>query len=233
MKPSNYFDVEQGSADWLHLRCGCVTSSRVYDAIHKLKRGDYSKERENYMIEKLGEMLTGREADHYVSIPMDFGSENEPLARELYAMNTTLPVETCGYFRHPKIERAGASPDALVGADGLLEIKVPNTATHLDYLIHDYVPPEYTAQMFWQMACTGRDWCDFVSYDPRLPIEQGFYMRRLERSGAVIAEMEGEVERFLDELNALAAKLRVPLVAGSAPEPAQIPDWVESGAKQD
>jgi putative phage-type endonuclease len=224
--PPNYVEVLQHSAEWLTLRRASVTASRVYDVVHKLKNGKYSKERQNYLYEKLTEVLTGRAAEHYVSPAMDFGSEHEGMAREVYQMETGLEVEKVGYFKHPVIPRSGASPDAVVGDDGLVELKVPNTETHFEYLFGKEVPEQYVAQMMWQMACTGRAWCDFCSFDPRLPSDCWLFIKRIPRDEARIAEMEAEVIKFIAELNEMCVKLqaRAPKApAGPGPERAEMP----------
>jgi putative phage-type endonuclease len=226
--PDNYIGVQQNSPEWLTLRCGMVTSSRVGDVVKKLKRGGYSKERSNYMMDKLTEVLTGRTTENYVSMAMDFGIENEPLARTVYEIAKDVEVDLIGFVKHPSVPRSGASPDGLVGEDGLVEIKVPNTGTHLEYFIAGIVPDEYKPQMMWQMACTGRAWCDFVSYDPRLPQEFGLLIVRYERDEQMIAEMEREVTQFIVELNAMCEKLQASKrESGPAPERAEIPDASE------
>jgi putative phage-type endonuclease len=224
--PSNYLTIEQGSPEWLHERCGSVTASRVKDVVAKLKNGKESAARHTYKMELLTEILTGSVTEHYVSLAMDFGTQNEPLARTTYEMFKGVDVERIGYVRHASIPRSGASPDGLVGDDGLVEIKVPNTTTHLEYLIEDVVPEEYIPQMMWQMACTGRLWCDFVSYDPRLPEDFGLFIKRLERDDKLIGDMEREVEQFIVELNAMCEKLREhahPVESAAGPPRAEIP----------
>lgn len=205
--PENYLTMQQGSPEWLYERCGQVTASRVVDVVAKLKNGKESAARQSYKMELLSETITGRAAEHFVSMAMDYGYENEPLARSAYEITKSLEVERIGYVRHPRIPRTGASPDGLVGDDGLVEIKVPNTTTHLGYLIGEVVPKDYIPQMMWQMSCTERQWCDFVSYDPRLPEEFGLFIVRLDRDESLIAEMEREVEKFLAELGEMAQKL--------------------------
>jgi hypothetical protein len=205
--PPNHLNVQQHSPEWMQARVGHVTASRVGDVVKRLKSGKYSKERENYKFEKLEELLTGLTSEHYVSVPMQFGIDNEPLARTCYELKREVEVQTVGYFLHPTIKRSGASPDGLVGDDGLIEIKVPNTATHLEYLLAGVIPEEYAPQMMWQMACTGREWCDFVSYDPRLPEDFGLFIIRYQRDAELIAAMEQEVGIFLSELEAVCQKL--------------------------
>jgi hypothetical protein len=122
-------------------------------------------------------------------------------------MEKGVEVELVGFVLHPAIKRAGSSPDGLVGESGLVEFKVPNTTTHLEYLLAEVVPEEYKPQMMFQMACTGRKWCDYVSYDPRLPDGVNLFVIRFERDDKVIGEMEREVEVFLAEVNELAERL--------------------------
>ena len=227
--PENYLTFQQGSAEWLIERCGSVTASRVKDVIAKLKNGKESAARASYKLELLTEVLTGSAAEHYVSLAMDFGIQNEPLARATYEMVKGVEVERIGYVRHPRIPRCGASPDGLVGDDGLCEFKVPNTTTHLEYLLAETIPDEYLPQMAWQLACTGRKWNDFVSYDPRLPEDFGLLIVRMHRDDKIIAAMESEVEKFIGELNELCERLKkhAHSAAGPAPSAAEIPEWVE------
>jgi putative phage-type endonuclease len=205
--PPNYLDIQQNTPEWLIERTGSVTASRVKDAVATLKSGKESAARASYKLELLVEIMTGRAADHYVSQAMDFGIENEPLARGAYEIARGVEVERIGYIRHPSIARAGASPDGLVGDDGLVEFKVPTSTTHLSYLLAEEVPDEYLPQLNWQLACSGRAWVDFVSYDPRLPQEFGLFVVRWHRNDRVICEMEGQVQQFIGELDAMAQKL--------------------------
>jgi putative phage-type endonuclease len=197
----------QGDTTWLFERTGRVTASRIGDVMAKLKNGKSSQARETYKMELLTEILTGRAAEHYVSMAMDWGIETEPIARSNYEMAKGVEVERVGLVIHPSIERSAASPDGLVGSGGLLEIKCPNTTTHVRYLLDGTVPEDYKPQMLWQMACTERDWCDFVSYDPRLPSEYGLFIVRFERDNLVIREMEAEVLQFISEVEEMAQKL--------------------------
>lgn len=204
----NYVDCVQGTAEWLKARTGLVTASRVADVVNKQRNGKYYAARENYKMELLTEILTGLACEHYVSPAMDYGAVNEPLARTTYEFQREIEVEQVGFFKHPRIERAGASPDGMIGTDGLVEIKVPNTKTHLEYLLGGEVPELYKPQMLWEMACTGRQYCDFVSYDPRMPEEFGLFVIRFERDNERIAEMETEVEKFIAEIGELCIGLQ-------------------------
>lgn len=194
-------EIEQGSAEWLAIRCGKVTASRVADVIAKTKTG-YGASRANYMAELIAERLTGAPAEKFISGPMAWGTEKEPEARALYEFLTDAEVSQVGFVPHPTISDSGASPDGLVSDDGLVEIKCPNTATHIDTLLGQSIPAKYETQMQWQMACTGRQWCDFVSYDPRMPDNMRMFVRREARNDAMIAEISEEVGKFLAELDA-------------------------------
>lgn len=194
-------NVEQGSPEWLALRCGKVTASRVADVIARTKTG-WGASRANYMAELICERLTGQPAPMFVNDAMRWGTEKEPEARAAYEFRFNCDVAQIGFVPHPAIEMSGASPDGLVGDDGLVEIKAPNTATHLDTLLNQSVPSKYITQMLWQMACTGRQWCDFVSYDPRLPPHMQMFVKRVERDDKAISEMEQAVGDFLKEIDA-------------------------------
>jgi putative phage-type endonuclease len=191
-------DVEQGTSEWLQMRIGCVTAARVADVMAKLKNGGEAAGRRNYKSEIVCEMLTGRAIEHYVTPAMEWGIENEIFARNAYEV-VVGETERAGFALHEKITRFGASPDGFAGVDGLVEFKCPTTATHLDYIAAGVVPAEYHWQMLAGMACTERRWCDFVSYDPRLPKKFQLFIRRFERDEARICEMENEVEKFLWE----------------------------------
>lgn len=198
--------VEQGTPEWFAARLGNVTASRVADVIAKTKSG-YSASRDNYMAQLICERMTGTVAESYTNAAMQWGSETEPLARAAYESIADVLVDEVGYVQHPRIERAGASPDGLIGLFGLLEIKCPNTATHIDTLISEQVPTKYITQMQWQMVCTGRAWCDFVSFDPRLPNGLQVFVKRVEFDTEYAATLEIEVVKFLAELDTKISKL--------------------------
>ena len=198
--------VEQGTPEWFAARLGNVTASRVADVIAKTKSG-YSASRENYMAQLICERMTGTVAESYTNAAMAWGTETEPLARAAYESLADVLVDEVGYIAHPTIERAGASPDGLIGLFGLLEIKCPNTATHIDTLISDQVPTKHIAQMQWQMSCTGRTWADFVSFDPRLPSGLQMFVKRVEFDAEYVAMLKEEVIKFLAELDAKISKL--------------------------
>jgi len=198
--------MEQRSTEWFSARLGCVTASRTADVMAKTKSG-YSASRANYMAQLITERLTGQQAEGFSSAAMQWGTDTEPQARMAYELMTGETVTETGFVLHPSIPNFGASPDGLVGSDGLIEIKCPNTATHIDTLLAEKVPSKYMTQMHVQMICTGRDWCDFVSFDPRLPGEMTFWMQRVERDDQLCQDIEAEVIKFLEELAAKMAKL--------------------------
>jgi len=193
--------MEQGSQEWLEIRLGKVTASRVADVIAKTKSGPAAT-RANYMAELICERLTGACQPFFQNDAMRWGTATEPEARLAYSFRHDADVTQVAFVAHPSIQMAGASPDGLVFDDGLVEIKCPNTATHLDTLASEKPAGKYVTQMQWQMACTGRQWCDFVSYDPRLPEHLRLFVTRIPRDDTAIAEMEAEVRAFLSELDA-------------------------------
>jgi len=199
--------IIQGTPEWFAARAGKVTASRVADVIAKTKSG-YSTSRQNYAAELLCERLTGVCAEGFTSGPMQWGKDQEPFARQAYEGRFGVEVYEVGFVDHPEVAMSGASPDGYVGEDGLVEIKCPNTATHLDTLLGGTVPAKYLTQVQWQLACTGRAYCDFVSFDPRLPIELQIFIERIPRDVSMILELEGEVTGFIRELDAKVAQLR-------------------------
>lgn len=199
--------IEQGSAEWRALRLGKATASRIADVVAKIKTG-WGASRANYMAELIAERLTGNTAESYLNAAMQWGIEKEPEALAAYEFLTNAEIERAAFVDHPTIGMSGASPDGLVGALGLIEVKCPNTATHLDTLLGDTVPAKYITQMQWQMACTGRQWCDFASFDPRLPEEMRLFVRRVPRDATLIASLEKDVAAFLAELDEKVFALR-------------------------
>jgi putative phage-type endonuclease len=199
----------QGSAEWFAARCGKVTASKLADLTAKTKSG-WSASRANYMAQLIAERLTGLPAESFSNAAMQWGTATEPQARAAYSFLTDKEVAEVGFIEHPSIPMTGASPDGMIGDDGLVEIKCPNTSTHLDTLLGSDIDGKYTKQMHWQMACTGRKWCDFVSFDPRMPADLQIKIHRVERDDGLIASLEADVKQFLvevdekmDELNKL------------------------------
>lgn len=198
--------MDQGTEEWFTIRIGKVTASRVADVIAKTKTG-YSASRDNYMAQLVCERLTGQKGESFTNAAMQHGTETEPLARAAYEALKDVLVDEVGFVPHPTIEMAGASPDGMVGEDGLIEIKCPNTATHIDTLLSQTVPGKYNTQMQFQMACTGRKWCDFVSFDNRLPEELQLFVMRVPRDEVFIRLIESEIVQFIAELDDKINKL--------------------------
>ena len=201
-------ELIQGSMEWLCARSGKVTASRIADVLDKLKNGSDGAKRTAYKWQLAVEILTGRPADAiFVNDAMRHGTETEPFARQAYA-DIHGPVDEVGMVMHPSFVRGAASPDGLVGTDGLLEIKCPTSATHLAYLRDGVVPDKYKPQMAWQMACTGRQWCDFMSFDNRLPVEYDTLIVRYHRDQDYIDMIEREVDGFLSEVDQILEDLK-------------------------
>ena len=199
-------ELAQYSPEWFAARLGRVTASRVADVVAKTKTG-WGASRANYAAQLIAERLTGAAQESYTNAAMQWGIDQEPHAVAAYEFRADADTVSVGFVEHPTIPMSGASPDRLVGADGLLEVKCPNTATHIDTLLHPDVPGKYRPQMQWQMACTGRKWCDFCSFDPRLPESMRLFVIRIQRNDAEIAELEKEVSIFLAEIDRKVADL--------------------------
>lgn len=197
---------EQRTENWFSARLGKVTASRVADVMAKTKSG-YGAARKNYMMELLCQRLTQSREEGFTSAAMQRGTELEPVARSAYELDHDCMVEEVGFIVHPNIDGFGASPDGLVGTDGLIEIKCPNTAQHVEFLQTGKPDGRYQWQMLAQMACTGRKWCDFASFDDRMPEPLQLAVTRFEWDAERGAEMLAEVQKFLAELASLEAEM--------------------------
>ena len=197
---------EQGTPEWHAKRVGKVTASRLSDMLSKTKTG-WGASRQNYKAQLVAERLTGIVADSYTNAAMQWGTDTEAEARETYSFFAGCNIAQVDFVDHPVIAMTGASPDGLVGDAGLVEIKCPNTATHIETLLGGTVPQKYIYQMQWQMACTERHWCDFVSYDPRMPEDMRVFVRRVERDETALLMLATEVTAFLKEIDETVAKL--------------------------
>ena len=198
--------MEQRTPEWFAKRLGKVTASRIADLMARTKSGPAAS-RANYMAQLVTERLTGRPTEGYKSPAIDWGIEQEANARAAYSARMGVLVDEVDFVDHPELE-AGASPDGLVGEDGLIEIKCPNTATMLEYIEERTIPQKYRLQMQWQMAVTGRAWCDFVAYDPRLPEHLQLLVIREPRNEGLIGEIMAEVIRFLNEVHTKVDSLK-------------------------
>ena len=210
-------NCEQGTPEWKAARVGRVTASRITDILASGKGGKESVSRRDYRMELACEILTGEpQGEIFSNAAIRWGSDQEPFGRAAFEVETGFTVDQVGMVIHPMDNRCAASPDGLVGWDGetepggLVEIKCPKTATHIGYIEAGVVPADYQPQMLWQMACTGAQWVDFVSFDPRLGGKAEnlqLYICRFGRDEARIAEVEREVARFLEEVDCLVATL--------------------------
>lgn len=198
----------QGSDDWFAQRIGKVTASRLNDVMATLKSGGEAATRKNYRAQLIAERLTGTKADSFTNTAMQWGTDNEPIARANYEILMGADVDQIGFVDHPVIGMTGASPDGLIGVAGLIEIKCPNTATHIEYLLSGVVPPDYHNQMLWQMECTSRWWCDFVSFDPRMPEDMQLFVVRFNRDEDRLNELRSGVIKFLAETDDVMARLQ-------------------------
>ena len=191
--------MEQGTTEWFAARCGKVTASRVADIIAKTKTG-FSTSRDNYMAQLVCERMTSKPAESFSNSAMQWGTDTEPFARAAYEAKVDILVSEVGFIDHPWITMSGASPDGLAG-DGLVEIKCPNTATHIQTLLDQKVPEKYITQMMWQMACTERPWCDFVSFDPRMPEKYQIFIKRVHFDKELVDSLENSVIQFLGDVD--------------------------------
>jgi len=201
--------VEQGTPEWHQLRLGKVTASRVADILAKTKTGP-SASRQNYLIELALQRTTGIIQESYSNAAMEWGTQTEPQARVAYEVTTNNFVDQLAFVDHPSIDWFGCSPDGLVSDRGLVEIKCPNSTTHWEYFKFNRPPQKYVIQMQAQIACTDRDWCDFISFDPRMPERSQLLIVRVDRDDAFIAEMEEQIKQFLSEV-----EVEVNLMKGS------------------
>lgn len=199
--------IEQRSPEWFAKRLGKVTASRINDVLATLKNGNEAATRRAYRFQLALERLTGKQEQGFSSAAMQWGTDCEPLAVAAYEAQTGCIVTAAEFEQHPAIPMAGASPDGLLGANGLLEIKCPNSATHFEWMLAGQVPAEHQNQMLWQMACTGRAWCDFVSYDPRMPEYAALFIKRLERDDVRIEVITKGVSALLDEVQQLCSQI--------------------------
>lgn len=194
-------NVIQGSDDWKKARLGYISASNI-DAVMAKGKG---VSRRNYLVKVVAERLSNEIGEGYTNSAMEWGVKTEPLARIAYEVSRGTLVEQVGFYKHPTIQWVGVSPDGLVGEDGLVEIKCPNTTTHIDYIDNAKVPSEYYKQVQCQLWVTGRQWCDFVSFDPR--IKRELFVIRANRDEELIKEMEAEVLVFLDDAQKLYERL--------------------------
>ncbi|MDM9991540.1 lambda exonuclease family protein, partial [Bartonella henselae] len=195
--------MEQRTAEWFQARLGKVTASNIYNVLSKTAKGTPTSKYEEYKIKLMTERLTEEISQSYLTPAMQWGIEHEEDALKEYAIIYDTEVIKCGFIQHPTIEMAGASPDGLIGEEGLVEVKCPHSTKHLRFYMDGTIKPEYKAQMQFQMACTGRQWCDFVSYDPHFvgrSLRLRMKIKRIHRDEKQIEQINQAVEIFLEEI---------------------------------
>jgi putative phage-type endonuclease len=197
---------EQGGELWKRARIGRVTASNIADVMAKGKSGE-AIGRYKYKVKIVAERITGVAQESFSNAAMEWGVEQEPFAAMAYDVSRETMSERTGLWVHPDINWLGASPDRLVGEDGLLEIKCPNTTTHLTNIFENRVPSEYIKQIQCQLWVTGRQWCDFVSFDPRVGKRNELFVCRVQRDDSLIETMRTEVLQFLSEVDSLVNQL--------------------------
>jgi putative phage-type endonuclease len=198
--------MDQRTDEWFQARLGKVTASRIGDVMAKTRSG-YSTSRANYMAQLVVERMTGKQAESFTNAAMQWGTDTEPLARAAYEMKNNVMVDEVGFINHPTILMAGASPDGTIGEHGNLEIKCFQTAHHIETLLTEKIDERYILQMQFQMSCTGRQWTDFVSFDPRMEESLQLKIISVKRDDTLIAEIEAEVTKFLSELDEKVSQL--------------------------
>lgn len=200
------YDIEQGTDEWLQLRLGKLTASRFKDVLAKGRGNALSKTRQSYMYQLAAEILTGEPVESFKSSAMEWGNECEPRARAAYELKHDIDTTQCAFVEHS--DRIGVSPDGLVGDKGLLEIKCPSTVTQIQRYLDGTFPSEYKAQVQGQIWVCEREWCDFVSFDPRINADAEYFEIRVFRDEDYIKQLEAECLKFIDELKELLEKLR-------------------------
>lgn len=196
-------DKDFAIGDWLSARCGMLTASRMKDALDRLKSGQPSAKCRQYMVDLVAERMTGENVRHYVTSEMQWGLDHEDEACSAYEAKTGELTEKSWFIKHPTIEYFGATPDRTVGRDGLAEFKCPTTRTFIEWIAAGKVPEEHVPQMLVQLACTGRKWCDFVAFDPRIKKGPYIFIRRFTPTAEQIAEIEQKAAEFLDDVDRL------------------------------
>jgi hypothetical protein len=199
--------VKPGTPAWVKARVGLLTGSHMAEAMNYLKKGGESADRRNLRLAVLAERLTDCATDHYVTAEMQWGLDTEAEARAAYVEASGNKVADAGFVLHPNIEYFGATPDGLIDHDGVFEAKCPTSRTHLIWMLAGTIPEEYKPQMISEIVCSRRKWCDFVSFDPRMPVKQQLFVRRFEPTDEEIREVETEATVFLAEVEAMFRKV--------------------------
>lgn len=195
--------VSQGTPEWHQLRCGCPTASRFADILSKGRGSAESVTRRKYLLSVVAERLSNEVAETYSNPHMERGKAFEAEARDLYSFRTGNDVREVAFIRNTQIG-AGASPDGLIGDDGMLEIKTRLPELHLELVLSGGLPPEHKAQVQGQLMVSGRKWVDYVSYWPKLPL----YIVRVERDEEFISLLRANIKVFNEDVEAMVAKFQ-------------------------
>jgi len=202
----NTHNLIQGSAEWLAARAGSLGASQIGEALATTKSG-WGASRANIAAKLVTEQITGKPLETFVNAAMQRGKDMEPEARNAYAFLKDCDVVEVGIVKHPTIGKSHCSPDGLISADGLVELKCCGAARHIEILSGSPPEDKYVKQCLWQIACTGRDWCDLAYYNPDFPVEMQMHITRIQRDDEIISAMESEIVTFLDEIAATVAEL--------------------------
>ena len=199
-------NLEQGTDEWKIARLGYVSASNL-DAVMARGKSGEAITRKKYKVRLAAERLTGEITESYSNAAMEWGIVNEEKAAMAYEISKDTLLDRTGFWKHPTIPWFGCSPDRLVDGNNGVEIKCPDSSTHVDYWLNKQVPAEYVKQVQGQIWVMGWEWCDFVSYDPRMPEKNRLLVVRAYRDETLIKQMEEEVKKFLDEVEQLIIKL--------------------------
>lgn len=200
------FDCDQGTEEWHRCRLGIPTASEFSTVLANGRGGQPSKTKRTYMLKLIGERMTGEPMDRYSNGHMDRGHEMEPDAVNLYAFMKDVDPQKVGFIRNGE---CGCSPDRLVGTDGVAEIKSKLPHLQLEVLLKDELPPEHKPQVQGEIWLAEREWADFVSYWPGLPL----FVKRVYRDDEYIEKLDAGVRQFLEEMAELQAKIEKQYIA--------------------
>lgn len=195
--------IDQGTDEWLALRFGYITASKYKDVMAK----GQGKTRKSYMLLLAAEAITGEQAESYSNEYMDWGNENEPVARAMYELESGNSVNEVSFIKLNEVNKIGCSPDGLIDDDGMVEFKCPKTTTQIETFLSGKMPTGHKPQVQGQLWVSGRDWCDFVSFDPRINGSSGYFCQRQYRDEDYIKEISEACFKFEKELQEMIKTL--------------------------
>lgn len=197
-------DIAQGSEAWLTMRLGWITASRFKD----VKAAGAGKTRKSYMYQLAAEAITGDRVESYSNEYMEWGTLTEPQARATYEFVSGNTVEEVSFIKLNDTNKIGCSPDSLVGDDGMVEFKCPKTTTQIETFLSGKMPTGHAAQVQGQLWVAQREWCDFVSFDPRIDGDASYFIQRQQRDEKLIKEISEACFKFEDELKEMIITLK-------------------------